>query len=48
MTSPFFLFLSCSACRTKARRLAEENTALGQKLAALKDEDLKETQEELR
>lgn len=40
----FFL----SVCRTKASRLAEENLVLGQKLAALKEEGLKETEEELR
>lgn len=34
--------------RNKASRLAEENAELGQKLAALKDEDLEKTQEELR
>lgn len=40
----FFLTL----CRTKASHLAEENLVLGQKLAALKEEGLKETQEEWR
>lgn len=33
--------------RSEASRLAEENVVLRQKLAALKEEDLKETREEL-
>lgn len=41
-------FFCLSVCRTKASRLAEENHVLGQKLAALKEEGLKETEEELR
>lgn len=44
-TSSFFFL---SVCRTKASRLAEENLVLGQKLAALKEEGLKETEVELR
>lgn len=36
-----------SIYRTEASRLSEENLILRQKLAALKEEDLKETQEEL-
>lgn len=31
-----------SVCRTEASRLADENLVLRQKLAALKEEDLKE------
>lgn len=38
----------CLFCRTEVNRLAEENHVLGQKLAALKEEGLKETEEELR
>lgn len=34
-----------SVYRTEASRLAEENLVLRQKLAALKEEDLKETDE---
>ena len=33
--------------RSEASRLAEENVVLRQKLAVLKEEDLKETREEL-
>ena len=36
-----------SAHRSEASRLAEENLVLGQKLSALKEDDLRETQEEL-
>lgn len=39
-----FLIQFCLFCRAEASRLAEENIVLRQKIAALKDEDLKEEQ----
>lgn len=47
--SSFFSFSDevLSDFRSEASRLAEENGVLRQRLAALKEEDLKETREEL-
>lgn len=49
VSSFFFSFSDevLSDFRSEASRLAEENGVLRQRLAALKEEDLKETREEL-